>query len=101
VTGCERGGELMLSYLGAAMRIGPMGAVFRDQPDLLARVVWEASLTTHGAMCAAATAYGILYPHHTPPHPLTRYITLSLTHVLVQLLHMQYLRSSMGKRIKK
>lgn len=44
--------------LGAAMRAGPLGAVFA-RPEQLATVVMEASLVTHRDLRAAAMAYAV------------------------------------------
>lgn len=45
--------------IGAAMRAGPLGAVFVVEPDTLARVVMQASVTTHADLRAAAVAYAV------------------------------------------
>lgn len=47
--------------IGAAMRAGPLGALYRDDPARLAAVVMESSLTTHGDIRAAAVAYAVAY----------------------------------------
>jgi ADP-ribosylglycohydrolase len=47
--------------IGAAMRIGPVGALYRDDPDRLAEVVWQSSLVTHGDIRAGAMAYAIAH----------------------------------------
>lgn len=42
------------------MRIGPLGAFFRDAPEEEhAACVWEATLITHATLCAAALAYAV------------------------------------------
>lgn len=45
--------------MGAAMRIAPLGAIFRDRPEELAQVAMESSLVTHGDLRAAAIAYAV------------------------------------------
>lgn len=45
--------------IGAAMRAGPTGAALRSQPQRLADVVMQASLSTHRDLRAAATAYAV------------------------------------------
>jgi len=45
--------------MGAAMRVAPLGAIFRDQPAELAQVAIESSLVTHGDLRAAAIAYAV------------------------------------------
>jgi ADP-ribosyl-[dinitrogen reductase] hydrolase len=45
--------------IGSAMRIGPLGALYRDQPELLAKVTFESSLVTHGDIRAGAFSYAI------------------------------------------
>ncbi|NEO80551.1 ADP-ribosylglycohydrolase family protein [Moorena sp. SIO4G3] len=47
--------------IGAAMRVAPLGAVYRDNPAVLATAVMEASLITHGHISAAAFAYAVVY----------------------------------------
>ncbi|MCX6031786.1 MAG: ADP-ribosylglycohydrolase family protein [Chloroflexi bacterium] len=47
--------------IGAAMRAGPLGALYHDDPARLATVVMESSLTTHGDIRAAAVAYAVAY----------------------------------------
>jgi ADP-ribosylglycohydrolase len=43
------------------MRIGPLGALYRDNLDLLAKVAWESSLITHATIHAAAFASAVAY----------------------------------------
>lgn len=45
--------------LGAAMRVGPLGAAFTGRPEQLAAVVMEASLVTHRDQQAAVVAYAV------------------------------------------
>ena len=45
--------------IGAAMRIGPLGALYWDDPATLATVVMESSITTHGDIRAGAIAYAV------------------------------------------
>ena len=45
--------------IGAVMRIGPLGALLRDDEALLARVTFEASLTTHGDVRSGAMAFAV------------------------------------------
>jgi ADP-ribosyl-[dinitrogen reductase] hydrolase len=45
--------------IGAAMRTAPLGALHRDDPQALQRVVWESSLMTHSSLPAASSAYAI------------------------------------------
>jgi ADP-ribosylglycohydrolase len=45
--------------MGAAMRVTPLGAIFRDQPQELAQVAMESALVTHGDLRAAAMAYAV------------------------------------------
>jgi ADP-ribosylglycohydrolase len=47
--------------VGAVMRIGPLGALYRDDPELLGRVVMESSLVTHGDIRVGAMAYAVAY----------------------------------------
>ncbi len=56
----ERAGS-RTAGIGAAMRAGPLGALYRDDLARLASVVMESSLTTHGDIRAAAIAYAIAY----------------------------------------
>jgi ADP-ribosylglycohydrolase len=42
---------------GGAMRVTALGALYRDDPDALARVVVESTLVTHAELRAAAIAY--------------------------------------------
>ncbi len=51
----ERAGS-RTAGIGAAMRAGPLGALYRDDLARLASVVMESSLTTHGDIRAAAIA---------------------------------------------
>jgi ADP-ribosylglycohydrolase len=45
--------------IGAVMRIGAVGALLRDDEEQLARVTFEASLTTHGDLRSGATAFAV------------------------------------------
>lgn len=45
--------------IGAAMRTGPLGALFHDRPQQLVQVVMESSCVTHGDIRAASFAYAI------------------------------------------
>ena len=45
--------------IGAAMRTAPLGALYRDQPEELARVAMESSLVTHGDIRAGAMAFAV------------------------------------------
>lgn len=45
--------------MGAAMRVTPLGAIYRDKPDELARVAMESSLVTHGDVRAGALAFAV------------------------------------------
>jgi ADP-ribosyl-[dinitrogen reductase] hydrolase len=45
--------------MGAAMRIAPLGAIYRDRPEELAQVAMESSLVTHGDLSAGAIAYAV------------------------------------------
>jgi ADP-ribosyl-[dinitrogen reductase] hydrolase len=45
--------------IGAAMRIGPLGALYRDDPETLARVAMESALVTHGDIRAGGIAFAI------------------------------------------
>jgi ADP-ribosylglycohydrolase len=45
--------------VGATMRIGPLGALFWDDPEHLGRAVMESSLVTHGDVRAGAFAYAV------------------------------------------
>jgi ADP-ribosylglycohydrolase len=45
--------------IGAVMRIGPVGALLRDDDEQLARVTFEASLTTHGDVRSGAMAFAV------------------------------------------
>jgi ADP-ribosyl-[dinitrogen reductase] hydrolase len=47
--------------IGAAMRAGPLGALYPNDLALLATVAMEASLTTHGDIRAAAIAYAVAH----------------------------------------
>ncbi|ELR12305.1 ADPribosylglycohydrolase superfamily protein [Acanthamoeba castellanii str. Neff] len=47
--------------MGAAMRIGALGALFRNDPETLAACAWEASLATHATLPAASMAYAVAY----------------------------------------
>lgn len=47
--------------IGATMRIAPLGAVYRDNPAMLAQVAMESSLITHGDIRAGAFAYAVAY----------------------------------------
>ena len=58
--------------IGAAMRVGPLGAALACDPDLLARVAVESSLTTHrdlrasAVACAVAETVRLLVNGHSP-----------------------------------
>lgn len=52
---------LTVTGIGAAMRIGPLGALYRDNLQTLATCVWESSLITHGTIHAAACAWAVAY----------------------------------------
>lgn len=43
--------------MGAAMRIGPVGCLFRNHPEILSRCAWESSLITHASIPAAALSF--------------------------------------------
>ncbi len=45
--------------MGAAMRVAPLGAIYRDRPEELAQVAMESSLVTHGDLRAAALAFAV------------------------------------------
>jgi ADP-ribosylglycohydrolase len=45
--------------MGAAMRVTPLGALYRDKPDELAKVAMESSLVTHGDVRAGALAFAV------------------------------------------
>ena len=45
--------------IGATMRIGPLGALYRDQPQQLAKVAVESSLVTHGDIRSGAFSFAI------------------------------------------
>ena len=45
--------------MGAAMRIAPLGAIYRDRPEELAQVAMESSLVTHGDLRAAVLAFAV------------------------------------------
>ncbi len=47
--------------MGAAMRIAPLGAIYRDKPEELAQVAMESSLVTHGDVRAGAIAYAVAH----------------------------------------
>jgi ADP-ribosylglycohydrolase len=47
--------------IGAAMRVAPLGALYRDNPEVLAEAVMESSLITHGDIRAGALAYAVAY----------------------------------------
>lgn len=47
--------------IGAAMRVAPLGAIYRDKPELLAKASIESTLITHGDICAGAFAYAVAY----------------------------------------
>jgi ADP-ribosylglycohydrolase len=47
--------------IGAAMRIAPIGALYRDDPVRLAEVALESSFCTHGDIRAGALAYAIAF----------------------------------------
>lgn len=41
------------------MRIGPLGALYRDKFEQMKQVVWESSLTTHGSILAASLSWAV------------------------------------------
>ena len=43
--------------IGSAMRIGPLGAIYRNEPDTLLKVALESSLITHADIRAGAYSY--------------------------------------------
>lgn len=45
--------------MGAAMRVAPLGAIYRDRPEELAQVTMESSLVTHGDLNAGALAFAV------------------------------------------
>jgi ADP-ribosyl-[dinitrogen reductase] hydrolase len=45
--------------MGAAMRVAPLGALYHDRAEELARVAMESSLVTHGDIRAGALAFAI------------------------------------------
>lgn len=45
--------------MGAAMRAAPLGAMYRDRPEELARVAMESSFVTHGDIRAGAMAFAV------------------------------------------
>ena len=45
--------------MGAAMRVAPLGAIYRDRPEELAQVAMESSLVTHGDLRAAVLAFAV------------------------------------------
>lgn len=45
--------------MSAAARVSPLGAIYRDQPALLAEVAMESSLVTHGDVRAGALAFAV------------------------------------------
>jgi ADP-ribosylglycohydrolase len=47
--------------IGSVMRIGPVGALYRDHPDRLAQVVFESSLSTNATIQAGAGAYAVAW----------------------------------------
>jgi ADP-ribosylglycohydrolase len=47
--------------IGAVMRIGPLGALYRDDPATLARVVMESSFVTHGDIRSGAMALAVAH----------------------------------------
>jgi ADP-ribosylglycohydrolase len=47
--------------MGAAMRVAPVGALLRDSPGELARVVMESSMMTHADLRASALAYAVAW----------------------------------------
>ncbi len=47
--------------MGAAMRVAPVGALLRDAPAELARVVMESSMMTHADLRASALAYAVAW----------------------------------------
>jgi len=47
--------------IGAAMRIGPIGAVFRNNDNLLAQAAYQSALMTHNHIITASLCYAIVY----------------------------------------
>lgn len=47
--------------IGAAMRSGPLGALYSRQSARLAEVAWESSLVTHGDLRAGALAHAVAW----------------------------------------
>src|SRR5205085_1366463 len=47
--------------IGSVMRIGPLGALYRDQPELLAQAVLESSFTTHGDIRSGVFAFAVAW----------------------------------------
>jgi len=47
--------------IGGAMRVTALGALYRDDPDALARVAVESTLVTHAELRAAAIAYAVAW----------------------------------------
>lgn len=47
--------------IGSAMRIAPLGALYYDNEKLLARIVVESSLVTHGDIRAASLSYAVAW----------------------------------------
>ncbi|MFZ5443187.1 MAG: ADP-ribosylglycohydrolase family protein [Myxococcota bacterium] len=47
--------------IGAAMRTAPIGALFHDEPEELARVALESAAVTHGDVRALALSFAVAY----------------------------------------
>eukprot|EP01120_Amphizonella_sp_Union-15-10_P009424 TRINITY_DN3559_c0_g1_i1.p1 TRINITY_DN3559_c0_g1~~TRINITY_DN3559_c0_g1_i1.p1 ORF type:complete len:327 (-),score=64.50 TRINITY_DN3559_c0_g1_i1:350-1330(-) len=51
--------QVFSSGIGAAMRVGPLGSIFREDTERLMTVVWESSLTTHATIQAGALSVAV------------------------------------------
>src|SRR5262249_36561659 len=47
--------------LGAAMRAGPLGAIYRDRPDQMSEAAMQSSLATHADIRPAALAFAVAF----------------------------------------
>lgn len=47
--------------IGAAMRVAPLGALYRDDPLSLGKIAMESSIITHSNICAGALSYAVAY----------------------------------------
>ena len=47
--------------MGAAMRSGPIGCLFRNYPEILSRCAWESSLVTHASIPSGALSFAIAW----------------------------------------